>query len=637
MTQRVRPFSSAIRVCVVVLTLATAPHAQTPSDLSTLVTRMAKVGRAGSPTFSPDGKRLAFVSDISGTPQVWVVPVEGGWPTLVTNDEDPVAGVIWSPTSDWLAYTLAPGGGMNTQIYIVKPDGTGSKRLSAGGKETNRLFDWTEAGRLAMGTNTRNPSSIDAYLADPLSGRIERVVENDALATLEDVSGDERVGLVSRLVGRGDNNLYLVDLRSGKETLLTPHDGPGSFSGELAPDARSVYLLSNNDRDLLAFGRVRIGADGSAGPIEVIAERSDSEADAFVLNEQGTLAAIAWNVAGRSELGFVELPEGKVTKGPELPAELVGGMRFSHDGRTLALTISGAAAPPNVWVLDVATRKLRQVTRVPHAGVDLTQLVRPELVKFKAHDGLELSGWLYPPKGPAGPRPYVISFHGGPEGQERPAFRSDYQGLLLAGIGVLAPNVRGSSGFGKTFVNLDNQELRFNGIKDIESCVDFLVTQRIADPKRIGITGGSYGGYMTLAGVAEYPDMFAAGVNLFGMVNFFTFFEQTEPWMAAISTTEYGDPKTQADLLRALSPLGKLDLIKTPLMVQHGANDTNVPVVEAEQVVNSLKKRGVPVEYILFSDEGHGWRKIPNRVRSTLSLVEFFAKHLGSVSSNSGI
>jgi dipeptidyl aminopeptidase/acylaminoacyl peptidase len=222
----------------------------------------------------------------------------------------------------------------------------------------------------------------------------------------------------------------------------------------------------------------------------------------------------------------------------------------------------------------------------------------------------------------------VISFHGGPEGQEQPYFRSDYQALLSQGIGVFAPNVRGSSGFGKRFVNLDNGELRFNAIRDIKSCVDYLVSSSIADPKRIGITGGSYGGYMTMAGVTQYPDLFAAGVDLFGIVNFATFFEHTEPWMAAISTIEYGDPKTQADLLQKLSPINKLDRIKAAMMVQHGANDTNVPVVEAEQIVNNLKQRGVPVQYVLFPDEGHGFRKIPNRIRSTVEMVEFFVKYL---------
>src|ERR1041384_2287475 len=290
-----------------VLLIALPSAAQTATELDTLVARMAKVGRAGSPTFSPDGKRIAFVSDLNGVPQIWVVPVEGGWPTLVTNDNDPVGGVIWSPSSDWLAYSLAPGGGMNTQVYVIKPDGSGQKRLTKGGKETNRLFDWTHDGKkLEMGTNTRNPSAIDAYLTDPQSGASDMVVQNDALATLEDVSRDGKFGLVSRLISRGDNNLYLVDLKARKETLLTPHKGPGTFSGELSPDKDTVYLVSNKDRDLLAFSRVKIAADGSAGAIEVIAERPDAEVDGFKLNEQGTMAALIWNVGGKSELSFVE-------------------------------------------------------------------------------------------------------------------------------------------------------------------------------------------------------------------------------------------------------------------------------------------------------------------------------------------
>jgi dipeptidyl aminopeptidase/acylaminoacyl peptidase len=177
-------------------------------------------------------------------------------------------------------------------------------------------------------------------------------------------------------------------------------------------------------------------------------------------------------------------------------------------------------------------------------------------------------------------------------------------------------------------VNLDNGALRVEGVKDIKASADFLTGQGLADPRRLGITGGSYGGYMTMAGVTEYPQLFAAGVNLFGIVNFATFFKHSEPWMAAISTVEYGDPATEADLLARLSPLHKLDRITAALMVQHGANDTNVPVVEAEQIVDSLKKRGVPVEYILFPDEGHGWRKVANRVRSVTAMVEFFRTRL---------
>ena len=207
---------------------------------------------------------------------------------------------------------------------------------------------------------------------------------------------------------------------------------------------------------------------------------------------------------------------------------------------------------------------------------------------------------------------------------------STYQSLLASGIAVFAPNVRGSAGFGKRFVNLDNGALRVNGVRDIKSSVDHLVAQGLADGKRAGIMGGSYGGYMVMAGVTEFPDLFAAGANLFGIINFETFFEHSEPWMGAISKVEYGDPDKEAEMLRSLSPIHRVDRIRTPLIVLHGANDTNVPVIEAEQTVESLKKRNVPVEYILFSDEGHGWRKTPNRIRSTVSIVKFFRERLGA-------
>ena len=201
-----------------------------------------------------------------------------------------------------------------------------------------------------------------------------------------------------------------------------------------------------------------------------------------------------------------------------------------------------------------------------------------------------------------------------------------YGQVIPAGKLVLA--IIGSSGSGKKFVNLDNGALRVNGVRDIKSSVDYLVSSGIADPKKLAIMGGSYGGYMVMAGVTEYPDLFAAGADLFGVVNFETFLKQTEPWMAAIATKEYGDPATESQMLYGLSPIHKVDRVKTPLIVLHGANDTNVPVVEAEQVVASLKSRGVPVEYVLFPDEGHGWRKTNNRVKSTVSIVRFFRERM---------
>jgi dipeptidyl aminopeptidase/acylaminoacyl peptidase len=623
-----------IVVAVVLFSALVVVAAETPTsttdELTTAVTLMARIGRCGSPTFSPSGGTLAFVCDMSGVPQVWTAATEGGWPTLVTTLEDPVNSVEWSPSTDWLAISVAPGGGMNTQIYLVRPDGTGLKRYTRGGKDNNWLALWAHDGSaLMMSSNVRDGAAMDSYLLIVPDGQMKMVAQNPGIGNLEDMSRDNRLALVSRMKSRGSNDVYLVDTASGKEVNLTSHEGPGEFAGRFSHDAQTVYLASNKDRDLEAFAKEKIGPTGEAGAIQVIAARDDAELDGFEINEQGTQALLIWNAAGKSELSFVDLSTEKMSPGPPLPTELAFAAKFSPDGKQLALVLNGAAAPSDVWVLDLANGRFHQVTHSAHAGVNLDNLVRPKLVHYTAHDGLPLSGWLWLPKQWSSPGPVVLSFHGGPEGEELPGFRSDYQALLMEGIAVLAPNVRGSSGFGKRFVNLDNGELRVNAVKDIKSSVDYLVSNKIADPRRLGIMGGSYGGYMTMAGLTEYPDLFKAGADLFGVVNFETFFANTEPWMAAISTVEYGDPKTQTALLRRLSPIHKVDQVKAATIVLHGANDTNVPVVEAEQVVNNLKRRGVPVEYVLFSDEGHGWRKVPNRIRSTVEITRWFVKYIG--------
>jgi dipeptidyl aminopeptidase/acylaminoacyl peptidase len=610
-----------------VIAVTGAPSA--PDDLETAVTLMTKIGACWSPTFSPDGKHLAFVSDLNGVPQIWTVPTEGGWPNLVTALADRTGRVSWSPDGSWLAFSLAPGGGMNSQVYLIHPDGTGLRRLTDGGKENNWLGDWTHDGRaLTLSSNRRSADAMDAYLVDPTDGKLQLITQNQGIGYFSDISRDRRYAVLYRMLSRSDDNLFLVDLANGRETLLTPHQGPGSFYGVISPDGQTLYLSSNKDRDLATFARIKLSQDNQPGPIEVIAARDDAELDGFEINEQGTTAALVWNVAGRSELSFLNLATLQLVRRPDLPAELVYGLKFSKDGNLLAMVASGAAAPADIWVLDLRAGRFHQVTHSPHAGVALEQLVRPQLVEFPADDGLELSGWLYRPKGAPGAGPIVMSFHGGPEGQEVPDFNSEYQALLSQGLSVFAPNVRGSSGFGKKFVNLDNGPLRVNAVKDIKACVDYLVKAGIVDPKRVGIMGGSYGGYMTMAGLTEYPELFAAGADFFGVVNFETFFAHTEPWMAAISTVEYGDPKTQAEMLRQLSPLYKIDRVKAATIVLHGANDTNVPVVEAEQVVDSLKKRGVPVEYVLFPDEGHGFAKTANRIRSAVSMVRWFVKYL---------
>ncbi|HET6313755.1 MAG TPA: S9 family peptidase [Chloroflexia bacterium] len=609
------------------------PHSNAENivdEVAASVARMGKIGSCMLPSFSPDGGRIAFVSNLSGVPQVWTVPTAGGWPELVTALDDQVLKVEWSPDGEWLAFWLAPGGGLNQQIYVVRPNGMDLLRLTEGGQVNNWLERWTHDGKwLTVASNRRTPDTMDAYLLDPRSGEWRFVADTGGIGQLTDVSRNGRHAVLYRMKNRGDDDLYLVDLESGRETLLTAHTGPGSFDhGRFSPDGNTVYMSSNKDRERRAFARVSIGEDGRAGEIELLAGRDDAELEYLEVSEDGATAALVWNAGGRSELAFFDLRSLQETPGPALPAEVVISIAFSRDARYLALTLTGAASPNDIWVLERQSSKLWQVTHSPHAGVELDRLPRPELVSFQAHDGLELSGWLYRPRAGQSPGPTVLSFHGGPEAQERPLFNTTYQALLSQGIAVFAPNVRGSDGFGKTFVNLDNGVLRVNAVRDIEACVRYVVQAGVAYPGRIGITGGSYGGFMTLSGLAEYPDTFAAGAIICGVVNFETFFAQTEPWMAAISKTEYGDPDTEAEMLRDLSPIHKIDRVKGATIVLHGANDTNVPVVEAEQVVDNLKRRGVPVDYVLYPDEGHGFRKIPNRIHSTVAITRWFVEHL---------
>jgi dipeptidyl aminopeptidase/acylaminoacyl peptidase len=432
--------------------------------------------------------------------------------------------------------------------------------------------------------------------------------------------------VLSRVVNRGDSDLYLIDIARASEVRLTPHDGKAEYRGaQYGPDG-AVWCVSDDGRELGALARIPLD-EGVPGRLEYVATRHDAELESFRLSDDGSRALLVWNLAGRSELEFFDPASGRRWAAPQIPIDIAGRPEFSRDGRRIVFVATGAASPTDIWTMDTGGTG-RQLTHSPHPGIDLTQLVRPRLERFEAHDGLELTGWLYAAPGRRGPGPCVLSFHGGPEAQERPSFNRNFQALLANGIAVFAPNVRGSAGFGKTFVHLDDLEKRFDGVRDIASCVDHVVRVGVADPKRIGITGGSYGGYMTMAGITEFPELFAAAVCVCGIVNFQTFFKHTQPWMAAVSKTEYGDPETQADLLRELSPIHKLDRAHTPTLVLHGANDTNVPLVEAEQMVDELRKRGVEVASVIFPDEGHGFTKTANRTRAAVETVRWFAAHL---------
>jgi dipeptidyl aminopeptidase/acylaminoacyl peptidase len=614
-----------------------AQSAPPAADLAARIKAMAEIPSTFGPQYSRDGKRIAFLSNRSGTPQVWMVDAAGGEPKQITQGTDPVGSVEWSPIEDRIAYDIARGGGYNSQVYYSKPDGSDARLMTSGGKEDNFSGSFSPDGRYFFRSAQRDPQAPDSWVFDPKTGKSTIAIEFQGFGGIVDVEKPANRALISRLVTRGNNNLYLHDLTTHNEILLTPHEGPALVGGDLASDGSAVYLVHNLGRDRQIVSRIPIDAAGKPGAMTVIAERADAEVDSFRLSDDGKRAIVIWNAGGLSELELVSLPDGKRTPFAKAPGEVVSVSDFSPDGSRVALNISGAAQPPGAWQYEFASQRYTQIAPVAAPGVDLAKLVRPVMRKYRAQDGLDLSGWLYLPPGFKPPGAVVLSFHGGPEGQERPTFRADYQAILAQGIAVFAPNIRGSYGFGKAFLALDNHEKRFDANRDVYDSAQYLIKSGVGARDRLGIVGGSYGGYVVMMAVTEYPDTFAAGANLFGIVNFETFFAHSTPWMGAISGGEYGDPKTQADLLKRLSPIHKLDRVRAAMLVMHGANDTNVPVVEAQQVVDTLKKNGREVEFVLFPDEGHGWRKIPNRVKSTVTIAEFFRRHLTEPAPHTGM
>jgi dipeptidyl aminopeptidase/acylaminoacyl peptidase len=297
---------------------ADAPGARsTAADLEATVRRMAEIKRAWSPSFSADGKRIAYISDLNGVPAVWTVSSEGDAPQQVTSLADPVGAVSWSRDGAWLAFSLSPGGGMNQQVYLVRPDGKDLRRITDGGKENNWLGNWSYDGKaLTIASNRRDRAAMDAYVVDVSAQRLDLISKNPGTGFFSDVSRDRTSALLSRMAYRSNNNLFWVNIAGRKEVLLTPHEGPGTFFGYFSPDGKAVYLGSNKDRDLKAFARIKLGPGDKPGPIELVAARDDAELDDFALNDQGTSAVLVWNVAGLHELAFLDLATSKMVAGP---------------------------------------------------------------------------------------------------------------------------------------------------------------------------------------------------------------------------------------------------------------------------------------------------------------------------------
>jgi dipeptidyl aminopeptidase/acylaminoacyl peptidase len=559
---------------------------------------------AWSPTTSPDGRHAAFVSDRSGAPRVWVQPVGSELTFRVDTGEHPAVSVHWSTGGGWLAVVLAPGGAPRTEVWLVRPDGSALHQVAGFGADTAGDPRWLPGRSLLAVTENAGR----ALLVDPITGD-RHVLVDDELIQLLDVSADQRRALLRR-GPRGARDIVVRDLDSGAEEYVVRGD-----QACLGPDGQ-VYACSVAGGDLTRL--VRVGADRA----EILAGRDDAELEAFALTADGRTAALLWNVhGGLSDLTLLDVATGTQHAVTGLPGTVLSGPAWSPDGATLTFAAEGPDRPRAVFALD--QMGLHPVTAAPAPEPGPV----PELHRYTAADGLTLTGWLHQPAGP-GPYPTMVWLHGGPEAQERPGHNPLYRSLVAQGIAVFTPNVRGSSGFGHAFVNADNGAGRYAAISDVADTVAYLVGAGIALPGRVACAGRSYGGYLTLAALVTYPELFAVGIDVCGMSDFATFYRHTEPWIAAAAVSKYGDPVHDAELLRDLSPMTRIEKLRAPLLVVHGANDSNVPVIEADQVVSALASTGVPCRYLLFPGEGHELLDRGNRVAYQEAVVDWLRTHL---------
>jgi dipeptidyl aminopeptidase/acylaminoacyl peptidase len=437
--------------------------------------------------------------------------------------------------------------------------------------------------------------------------------------------------IIEETVTNTNANLYLFDLATGQAALLTPHEGDAIYSNiRFTPDSKTIYLSSDQDRDFENLAKIEL----PNGKLTYL-ENEKREISGMILSENGRYMAYTANLDGYGELFVKDMQTGKMVNLPKMPKGIVGGLSFTKTGDKLAFSFTSAGRTNDVWIYDQTAKTVSRLTHAPMGGIDASTMVEPALIKYKSHDGLEIPAFFYLPTGAKkdGSLPVILSVHGGPESQERPWFAKLYQYYLSRGYAILAPNVRGSAGYGKTFMAMDNIEKRPEALKDLVWAVEYLKSSGYADPKKIAVMGGSYGGYSTLAMLTMYPDLWAAGVSIVGIANFETFLKNTGAWRRKLRESEYGYLDKDLDFMKSISPIYMVDKITAPLMVIQGANDPRVPQIEADQIAEKLKAKGGVVEYLLFPDEGHGLAKIPNQIKAYTAAADFLDKYVKNRSS----
>jgi dipeptidyl aminopeptidase/acylaminoacyl peptidase len=602
-----------------------------PADMSLAgsplpdIARFLNVRTAGAPSLSPDGTRLAFRTQISGTPQLWVVEAAGGWPRQLTFGES-VTFHAWSPAGDWIVYGTDRGGNEREGFYLISPDGKQERELLAPSEAFRQFGGFTRDGRrMAYATTERNGRDFDIHLLDVATGQDRRIFEGRMGLYAVSWRPDGGAVLFSEARGEDANDIYLFDVATSKlDTLFQPKDRASYGGFSWTPDGQRFFLTTNQDREYAGLAHYHV----ASRKLDWV-ETPNSDVDDVALSDDGRYLAWTTSDSGYSRLTVQDFAGGERKTVTALPRGSYG-ISWAPRAAVLAISVGGPQVPGDIWAWNAETGVLTRATSSDAAGLDLSKMVVPEPYSFPARDGVTLYGLLYMPPGVRGKPPVLLSVHGGPTAQATPSFNAAHQYLLTRGIAVFDLDYRGSTGHGKRFAQLNDRRLRSGEYLDMADALDWLGQQGLVDASRAAVMGGSYGGYLTMAAMTRLPERFRSGVAFVGVSNWVTALEGASPELKASDRVEYGDIDDPADraFFEAISPIRYVKNVRAPVMVLHGANDPRDPVTESDQFVRGIREICSEVEYLRFPDEGHGIRKLPNRIIAYRRIAAFLERTL---------
>ena len=580
-------------------------------------------------SFSPDESRILFSSNKTGIWNVYSVAVTGGeWKQITNSTTDSTYAVSYFPKDERILLTRDQGGNELNHLYVRTPDGQ-ERDLTPGDKLKAAFAGWTPDGTaFYVSSNERDPKFFDLYRYDAKTYERTLFFKNDAYFPAA-VSDDAKWVSLIKLNTTADTDLYLWDVEKKEARHLSPHTGNAQFTpAAFDPASKYLYYLANDRGEFTALRRYSL-TDGRHEDVDQA--KWDIVTAGF--SEKGRYRVTAINEDGRTTIKVIETATGKPVTLPSIPNGGVSGIVFSRSESKIALYLNGDRSPNDLYLLQIGGGEAKRLTTSLNAEIDAGDLVNSEVARFKARDGMTIPNILYKPHQATSQNkaPALVWVHGGPGGQTTSAYSSVIQYLVNHGYVVLGINNRGSSGYGKTFFAADDRK---HGREPLWDCVDakkYLASLPYVDGNRIGIIGGSYGGYMVLAALAFQPDVFDVGVDLFGVSNWVRTLESIPAWWEAQRKALYaeiGDLKTDAQMLRDVSPAFHGDKIRKPLLVLQGANDPRVIKPESDDIVAAVKKNGVPVEYVVFADEGHGFTKKKNQIEGYSAVLRFLDQHL---------